>query len=387
MQLLEKTLGALKRLARGVIPTSIVPTSVVREERRCRESQGGAALNGYLRDKFCEKPFVDFEISNNGNVFVCCPNHLPQPIGSVKTAKGDELVNSEMARAVRRSIIDGSFAFCDAQRCPMIMQKRLPKRSDISDPEMLEHIRRNTGIVQAPRHVRLSYDSTCNLWCPSCRKEQIVLKGADFDEAIRITDEVALPVLKGARTVMMNGYGDIFSSRICRHLLDEINPTDYPDLKLLFITNGVLLTEKECNKFPNIHGMVHSIRVSIDAATKPVYDVLRLGGNFDRLCKNLEFIARLRRERTINEFMISMVVQCENFREMEPFWQWGKQLGCDFIIYEWLQNWLTYAAPDYDARAVHLRTHPLHAEYLSAVAALQQSAKTGGPTIAGDLTS
>lgn len=342
--------------------------------------------NAYLIDKFCEKPFVDFEIANNGDVFVCCPNYLRQPIGNVKNSKKDEILNSEMARTVRRSIIDGSFSFCDTQKCPAIMQRRLPKQADITDPEMLGHILRNTGVVQSPRHVRFSYDSTCNLWCHFCRKEQIVLKGEAFDEAIRITNDVALPVLKGAKTMMMNGYGDIFSSRICRHLLEGLNPVDYPGLKILLITNGILLTEQEWKKFPDIQGMVHSIRVSIDAVTKSVYDMLRLGGDFNKLCKNLQFIARLRREAIIGEFMISMVVQRENFREMKDFWQWGKSLGCDFVIYEWLQNWSTYEKSDYQARAVHLEDNPFHAEYLFEVKALQESAKSGGPVVSGDFT-
>lgn len=250
---------------------------------------------------------------------------------------------------------------------------------------MLAYIKRGDGFVAAPRHVRLSYDSTCNLFCPSCRQEKIALKGAAFNEAMRITNEIALPVLRRAHTVMMNGYGDIFSSRVCRHLLRIIRPAEYPNLKFAFITNGVLLTEEEWNKFPNIHGMVRSIRVSIDAATKPVYDAVRLGGDFAKLSRNLEFIAGLRRRGIIAEFTISMVVQRDNFREMVDFWQWGKRLSCDFVIYERLGDWLVSKHRAYKDRAVHLPEHPLNGEYRAAVATLFAAGGSGASAISGDL--
>lgn len=66
---------------------------------RCwqRRSAARRAEAKYLQDKFCEKPFTDFEITHNGNVFVCCPNYLSQPIGNVKQASGEQLLNSSLA--------------------------------------------------------------------------------------------------------------------------------------------------------------------------------------------------------------------------------------------------------------------------------------------------
>lgn len=323
----------------------------------------GADLD-YFADKWCDKPFTDFEVTPNGNVYICCPNHLPMPIGNAKREQSASILNSAMAVRIRRSIIDGKFTYCDWAKCPVIKNNALPKKADLTDPAMLQNIRRGNGVINYPVHVRLSYDSTCNLWCPSCRTKKIAVKGKEFDEVMAITENVIMPVLHGAHTVMMNGYGDIFSSRACRRLLEVLNQQEFPHLKLKFLTNGVLLTEEEWSKFPNIHGMVHSIRVSIDAARKETYDRVRLGGDFDKLARNLEFMSRLRHQGVIDEFMISMVVQQENFREMEEFFDLGCRLDCDYVIFEVLQNWSTYTSPEYEKRAVHLRQNPSHPEFV-----------------------
>jgi hypothetical protein len=372
-----------KRTIRLYAPAWLL-SPLVRLYRTWRRTSVARPEQSYLRDKFCERPFREFEIANNADVFLCCPNYLPHSVGSAKNASAEQLLNSERAIEIRRSIISGAFTFCDAERCPAIRAKRLPKRSEVTDPEMLAHIAADTGIVKAARYVRLSYDSTCNLYCPSCRSRKIVLKGAAFDEAMRITNDVALPVMRTAEMVMMNGYGDVFSSRICRHLLRAVNPADYPNLKLFFLTNGVLFTEQEWNKFPNIHGMVHSISVSIDASAKEVYDKVRLGGDFEKLCRNLEFIARLRRGGVIEDFEITMVVQRENFRQMRDFWEWGKRLGCDQVTFQRLADWNSLSRPEYEARAVHLPKNPLKTEYDAAVSELFAAA-IGGPRIYGDL--
>src|SRR3989344_3044048 len=147
---------------------------------------------------------------------------------------------------------------------------------------------------------------------------------------------------KPANSGRMNGYGDVFASRACRKILETANTEEYPNLKFDFITNGVLFTAEEWAKFPGIHRMARSIRVSIDAACKETYDRIRLGGDWDVLMKNLEFIAALRRQNTIQRFMISMVIQEGNFTEMADFARMAKQLGCDAAIFEPIMNWNTF---------------------------------------------
>ncbi len=301
----------------------------------------------YFKGKYCGNPFGDFEVRSDGEIFVCCPSYLPHPVGNLNVIDSPHaLRESPRLKSIHASIRDQTFQYCRWLHCEKIMGGHLPMRTPLSSGSYV------------PRDVRLSYDPSCNLWCPSCRTEKMVLKRERQDELIRKTDDMVLPLLKSARTVMLNGYGDIFSSRVCRHILGSISRSEMPDLRLRFISNGVIFSG-EWEKFPNIHDMVESIRVSVDAAQECTYERIRLGGDWRTVRGNLEFISKLRQRGRIENFSISFVVQKENFTEMADFALLGQRLKCDEIIYEGLLNWNTYGVDGYRERAVHFSDHPL----------------------------
>ena len=103
---------------------------------------------------------------------------------------------------------------------------------------------------------------------------------------------------------------------------------------------------------PNIHSLVKSAEISIDAATKYTYETNRRGGKWGKLIENLEWIQTL----GINT-KISMVVQKNNYHEMPEFVKLGEKYGFD-IYFAKLIDWHTYA--DYSERAIHLPQHPDH---------------------------
>ncbi len=317
---------------------------------------GGLDYIEHFKGRYCNHPFDDFEIRSDGEIFVCCPSYLPYSIGNVFKVKSiDEVKSSERLAKLKDSIVRQDFRYCRWLHCEKIRNGLPPK----SVPAKTEYI---------PVDFRLSYDPTCNLWCPSCRTEKIVAKGEQREKILQLTDEIVLPLLKTAHSCMMNGYGDVFASKACRKILEEVTPAQYPNLKFDFITNGVLFTREEWEKFPSIHRMVHSIRVSIDAAREATYDQIRLGGDWDVLMENLEFISSLRRQGIIERFMISMVIQEENFTEMADFARMAKRLGCEFAVFEPIMNWNTFTVDVFKQKAVHYSAHPRHAEFRHEIA-------------------
>lgn len=317
----------------------------------------------FLKDKFCEQPFQMYQVDPVGNVAICCPNYMPVMAGSARTDETSDLFNSPSALDVRRSILNGDFRYCSRARCPHIRNRRLPKRSEVSDPLFRNAIDSHDPVVPTVRHTVLSYDATCNLSCPSCRSGLIVDKGAERDWKMRMTANVIMPLLHRSERVTMNGYGDIFSSRICRFILKSISPATAPGLKVDFLTNGVLLTERTWKEFSHMNAMVDRIMVSVDAAREETYDVVRRGGDFKKLQANLSFISRLRRDGHISGFMMNFVYQRENFREMKDFVHWAIDLGCDEVRFIELLDWNSFARDDYLKNAVHLPENPLHHEF------------------------
>lgn len=315
-------------------------------------ASGGLGHLEYFKGRYCRKPFDEFEIRSDGEIFVCCPSFLPYSIDNIYQAPSTkEILNSKRHVKIRDSITRQDFRYCRWLHC-----------TDLKNglPTLLG----SSKLHYAPSTFRLSYDPTCNLWCPSCRKEKIVATGAERDRLLRLTEEMVLPLLKDGEDCMMNGYGDVFASKACRRILEEANRQDFPKLSFTLISNGVLFTEREWQKFPSIHDMVRSIRISIDAACKDTYDKVRLGGDWDVLQENLLFLSGLRKSGVIREFMISFVAQDSNFEEMPDFASMGKKLGCDFVVFEPLMNWNTFSGAEFINKAVHYKSNPLHEKYM-----------------------
>ncbi len=323
--------------------------------------------NAYFKDKFCPRPFTDFEITPTGDIYTCCSRLLPKPTGNVHESGYLELLNSSHAKRIRRSILDGIFKYCDPTKCPTILDAGLRKNNEIDDPYFRSIIDAGTSEIDHVENLRLSYDPTCNLSCPSCRRGKIVAKGETADFVGRVTEDTVLPLLPKVKSLMMNGYGDIFTSMACRKILQSLNRRDHPDLKLDFLTNGVLFTREEWEKFPNIHGMVNQVRVSVDAATESTYNILRRGGDFEKLRDNLKFLSELRQQRGIDLFAIAFVIQKGNLDEMIAFAEWGIEMKCDHIYLEPLMDWGTYGYDGYLERAVHLPENPLYGKYLEII--------------------
>ncbi len=323
--------------------------------------------NTYFKDKFCPRPFTDFEITPAGDIYICCSRNLPKRTGNIHESNYLELLNSSHAKRIRRSILDGTFKYCDPTICPTILDAGLQKKNEIDDPYFRSIIDTGSSEIDHVENLRLGYDPTCNLSCPSCRRGKIVAKGETADFVERVTEDTVLPLLAKAKTLMMSGYGDIFTSRSCRKILQSLNRRDHPNLKLDLLTNGVLFTRDEWEKFPNIHGMVGRVRVSIDAVTESTYNILRRGGDFGKLRDNLEFLSELRQQGGIDLFDIAFVIQKGNLDEMIAFAEWGIEMKCDRIYLEILMNWQTYGYDGYLERAVHLPENPHHGKYLGII--------------------
>jgi wyosine [tRNA(Phe)-imidazoG37] synthetase (radical SAM superfamily) len=123
------------------------------------------------------------------------------------------------------------------------------------------------------------------------------------------------PTLK---EIYVSGGGDPFYSIPMRGFLSSINGEKYPSLETVILhTNASLWTPKVWKEMTAIHPHVKMAEISIDAATKDTYEnKTRLGGKWEVLMENLEFIKTI---DTIETIIFSFVVQQNNFREMEDF--------------------------------------------------------------------
>jgi len=173
----------------------------------------------------------------------------------------------------------------------------------------------------------------------------------------RMLHEFILPFLVDAKRLILSGDGDPFASRHYRNVLRET--ADNTSLRIALHTNAVLCDERawiDCR----LQGRVDSVEVSIDAASPEIYAIVRRRGDFARLRRNLEFIAKMHADGEVREFQINFVVQTLNFHEMPEFVRLGQSLGVNQILFTAIEPWGRGMTDEQFQRAqVWRNDHPL----------------------------
>jgi hypothetical protein len=320
--------------------------------------------DGALLDRICSEPFKRFDITQTGDVLACCGHWLPTPIGNILDQEVDDILNSETAQKVRSSMLDGSYKYCNHLECALMAQDVLPKKEAVEDPVL--HAAIDVGELKVTKvdELLFAFDQTCNLSCPSCRRERIVERPSLNEAKTIAIEEKIIPLLKDIKTLHINVAGEVFVSKPSRRLLELVDRDTSPDLKIAIISNGMLFTKKEWEKFPNLDGMIGRVRISTDAATKPTFEKLRRLAVWETFIENMRYIAGLRAQGAIPELGFSFTYQLDNFREMAAFVDFARSFNCDYVTVERLQNMGAFTWDEFNERAVHMADHPLHGEFL-----------------------
>lgn len=327
------------------------------------------------RKLFCSKPFTWFEVSRlepksrTGETFVCCPSWLFKPIGNLLDDSVEDVWNSAAAADIRRSILDGSFEYCNKKLCSFLQSETGPVQpaDEVTDPLMRRAIDENLEVLPwGPLEIIASHDRSCNLSCPSCRT-QVIMEHDRRDDILTVQQKLKDQALKGATYLHVTGSGDPFGSPYLRGFLKTLDRKQMPALERIHLqSNGLLWTKPMWETIPeDVRALVRTAEISIDAASARTYAQNRRGGDFDRLLENLDFIASELRPRPIEHMEISMVVQANNFREMADFVRLGKRFRMDRVSFHQLTNWDTFSLDEYRARSVHLSEHPGHRDFVA----------------------
>ncbi len=326
------------------------------------------------RTHFCRTPFEKVEILANGDVYICCPGWLKTPIGNLLSTPLLELWNGETARSIRSSVLDGSFSYCDSTMCPHLQALDSGIKPAIYSP--IENRAQPSssyaetlaaGLVpKGPREIAVGFDLTCNLSCPSCRREPVVYRPgtAAWQQAEKMATDVigAYPMI---RRLKLAGNGDPFASRIYGRMLSSLDSEKFPNLRVMLHTNGLLFTADRWKELQKGQASIDTVEVSIDAASGETYALNRRGGSFETLVERLEFIGKLRAEKKLQRLLISFIVQANNFHEMREFVELGRRVHADTVIFSRLNDWGTFPHAVLTSRSIHRPDHPRHQELLT----------------------
>ena len=282
----------------------------------------------------CPRPFDTVLIDKQGSCYACeCTSWLPQSIGNLQIRTLAEIIGSDMRQHLQGSITDGTYRYCNENRCPYLQSN------------MLADGRRPTHI----KHLRLAIDDSCNLRCPSCRKSMIFHKeGSAYNLGIRLADRINdwLHDYSQPIQVHMGSDGDPFASHVYRHFMEHTPERD--NIKYSILTNGLMFKEFH-TRVPYVINNLQELGVSIDGATKDTYEKLRLGGKWEKILEGLECMAEQKQKHGFR-FILHFVVQKDNYHEMETIIDLGEEYGADRVWLNKIEDWGT--SDDFNAQDI-----------------------------------
>lgn len=326
-----------------------------------------SAFKDILKDVTCANPFTGYHIDPNGQVGNCCHSWLPTFCGNLFEKSLLEIINDKLQAEIKDSTTDGTFKFCNGKVCPNLVE--YTHKSTIMDP-LIEKTRL-PEINRKKLSIFMDYDSSCNLYCGSCRHERILHPLDNLPEGLKALHAL---VLKNLRELLDNGYelslqltgsGDPFASPIYWDYLKSIGREDNVTLRIM--TNGTLMNREKFNH--PYSQKIDYINVSIDAFTDETYKKVRRGGNFSALKKNLtdldELITAGSTFEKLNFWKPNYIVQADNFKEMADFAHWMLEFkNIDFVWFNLIAQWGHLSDAQFAEKAVWLETHPQHDEFL-----------------------
>jgi MoaA/NifB/PqqE/SkfB family radical SAM enzyme len=207
--------------------------------------------------------------------------------------------------------VAGSIAFrAVARRSPALGAHFDRVRESIASHE--------TTLAQGPLHIRLEIAASCNLACIMCPFGQP--GGYGPSDGIRFMTlemfKTVEPLLPRALTINAFGLGEPFLSPHFLAILRRSRALN-ADAVVFCSTNGVTYSERTMTAVV-AERLVNVLQISVDGATKEVYEQVRPGGRFEQLMKNLRFLQRekARLRARVPSTKVQMVVMQPNAHEL-----------------------------------------------------------------------
>jgi molybdenum cofactor biosynthesis enzyme MoaA len=246
-------------------------------------------------DHSCNVPFKHVTVDSNSDCLLCyCDGWLPISVGQVLDFDSlQDIWESPIAKMLQNDIQQKKFSWCAVQHCGVI----------------------NHNVNREYYSLNINIDDSCNLACPSCRREARMLsQGPEYDKKIMHVDRILswLDKFEQPIRISFGGNGDALASHIFRNLIKNYRYKFGQTFQIT--TNGLLL--KKVIADSAIRPAIDVFSVSVDAGTQIVYENVRRPGKWSTLLENLEWLSENRGKSFVT---LNFVVQNKNFKDLPAF--------------------------------------------------------------------
>lgn len=279
--------------------------------------QNRKALFGSL----CQAPFTTMNFSQQGIIHACCANRTYE-LGRVPDNTLDEIWNGEKVKNLRQEMDNFSFNLKCGQ-CELMLDSSNFKSLKIPHYDTEGSIR--PGNEQSYRDLKYPYrldfelNNTCNLECIMCngnysssiRKNR---EGRELYQSPYDNDsffEQLKPFLLNAKRIGFFG-GEPFLISIYYKIFDFLLEHNLKPLCYIQ-TNGTIYSEKIKTYLEKLN---INLSVSLDAATKDIYEEIRKNANFNKTISNIERFKEILKKKSAT-FYISPVIFTKNLFDIK----------------------------------------------------------------------
>jgi MoaA/NifB/PqqE/SkfB family radical SAM enzyme len=168
----------------------------------------------------------------------------------------------------------------------------------------------------------------CNLRCVMCPWREITKNPQNHGLMTQNVWDAIRPYLPQIRSIDFTGGGEPL---LQPRLAEWIAEAKYAGCETGFLSNGLLLKRDRFEKI--LDAGLDWICISMDGATAEMYEKIRIGSSFDRVCENVSNIGALRNGK-VPKTMINFVLMDMNHHQLEEMVRLAAKLGVDQVNFK-----------------------------------------------------
>lgn len=257
--------------------------------------------------KVCRQGLESIWINHaNGEVRMC--GWTRYVLGSLLEHSIEELWRGDKAEEFRKTLLDGSYLYCDKKECPYCAN------------ENVQEICVEYNVPDYPKYLSLSYEEQCNYQCVFCRNEHYIPTEKEKDN-IKIIENEIDKFVDQLDTLSTNGVGEVFCSPSAMNYLSNVTN---PNMRVSVESNGSLFNKRNWKKIENLKNNDLTVAITVHSFQEKTYQYL--SGTtmpMQNIIDNLYFVKSLRDKGEINRFELATVICEKNFREIPEFVQFA----------------------------------------------------------------
>lgn len=327
--------------------------------------------------KFCAAPFTSltyFQADREPGCESCSDEVVATtcPCLSWLPLTFDRDWNNPDICALRKSILDGSYRYCNEWNCKWLREGTLPERTSVVDTYLRDIIDNGRVVLgRPPSSLMLNYDTTCPMRCPFCPLQFIKDRTRLPDPLASVMEAEVGQLLPGVINICLSGVGEALASEHSLKIIKSITPAKFPQLKISILTSLVPVTPQLWESLGESATSIKRIFMSIDGGTQETLERLRKGLKWKRMHEALAFVKKLRQSGRLEYIDFLVTLQKDNYTELQEIFALASAYAVDYVHISPLAGWPRNPAK-YREQDICSPRHPLHEDCKKAVTALKE---------------